>query len=32
MLKICEAMREHIKTLVRANLATWESGDAETRD
>src|SRR6202166_605998 len=26
MLKICEAMREHIKTLVRANVASWESG------
>jgi hypothetical protein len=32
MLKICEAMREHIKALVRANVATWESGHAETRD
>ena len=30
MLKICEAMREHIKALVRANVATWESGHAET--
>src|ERR1700687_4437018 len=32
MLKICEAMREHIKALVRANVATWESGHAETGD
>ncbi|MGC2462410.1 MAG: hypothetical protein WA446_15780 [Steroidobacteraceae bacterium] len=32
MLKICEAMREHIKALVRANVATWESGYAETGD
>lgn len=32
MLKICEAMREHIKALVRANVASWESGHAETRD
>lgn len=30
MLKICEAMREHIKTLVRANVASWENGHAET--
>ena len=30
MLKICEAMREHIKALVRANVASWESGHAET--
>jgi hypothetical protein len=30
MLKICEAMREHIKALVRANVAAWESGHAET--
>jgi hypothetical protein len=29
MLKVCEAMREHIKDLVRANKATWESGYAE---
>ena len=32
MLKICEAMREHIKALVRANVASWESGHAETSD
>ena len=30
MLKICEAMREHIKALVRANVASWECGHAET--
>jgi mobilization protein NikA len=30
MLKICEAMRDHIKALVRANVAAWESGHAET--
>ena len=29
MLKVCEAMREHIKELVRTNKATWESGNAE---
>jgi len=32
MLKICEAMRDHIKALVRANVASWESGHAETGD
>ena len=32
MLKICEAMRQHIKSLVRANRASWESGYAETGD
>jgi hypothetical protein len=32
MLKICEAMREHIKALVRTNVASWESGDAEAGD
>jgi hypothetical protein len=29
MLKVCEAMREHVKELVRVNKATWESGYAE---
>jgi Bacterial mobilisation protein (MobC) len=29
MLKVCEAMREHVKELVRANRATWESGYAQ---
>jgi predicted DNA binding CopG/RHH family protein len=28
MLKVCEAMREHVKELVRTNKATWESGYA----
>ena len=32
MLKICEAMREHIKALVRVNVVSWESGHAETSD
>ena len=30
MLKICEAMREHVKALVRTNVASWECGHAET--
>jgi hypothetical protein len=29
MLKVCEAMREHVKELVRANKAAWETGYAE---
>jgi len=29
MLKICEAMREHVKELVLVNMETWESGYAE---
>jgi hypothetical protein len=29
MLKVCEAMREHVKELVRVNKSTWESGYAE---
>jgi hypothetical protein len=29
MLKVCEAMREHVKELVRVNKATWENGYAE---
>ena len=32
MLKICEAMRDHIKALVRANVASWQSGHAEAGD
>jgi hypothetical protein len=29
MLKICEAMREHVKSVVRANVASWEAGHGE---
>src|SRR5271155_50571 len=29
MLKVCEAMRGHVKELVRVNKSTWESGYAE---
>jgi hypothetical protein len=32
MLKICVAMREHIKALVRANAKAWESGYAQAGD
>jgi hypothetical protein len=26
MLKICEAMRDHTKALLKANLASWAAG------
>jgi len=29
MLKICEALREHTKGLLKANEASWRSGDVE---
>ena len=29
MLKVCEALRDSTKTLLKANLASWESGYAE---
>jgi Bacterial mobilisation protein (MobC) len=32
MLRICEAMRENIKTLVRSNTASWECGYVEAAD
>lgn len=30
MLKIAEALRDHVKALIRANQASWERGYAET--
>ena len=30
LLKICEALRDHVKGLLRANLATWRQGYEET--
>ncbi len=30
ILKICEALRDHTKTLIKANAASWASGHAET--
>ena len=30
LLKICEALRDHVKGLLRANLATWRQGYGET--
>jgi hypothetical protein len=29
ILKICEALREHTKDLIKANTASWEMGYAE---
>jgi hypothetical protein len=29
MLKLCEAVRDHIRTLLSTNIRSWESGDAE---
>jgi hypothetical protein len=30
ILRACEALRVHTKGLIKANIASWESGDAET--
>ncbi|MGD9842224.1 MAG: hypothetical protein AB7F79_02725 [Steroidobacteraceae bacterium] len=27
MLKVCGALRDHVKSLIKANLRSWESGD-----
>lgn len=32
ILKICEALRDHTKTLIKANAASWVSGHAEPAD
>lgn len=32
ILKICEALRDHTKNLIKANAASWASGHAETQD
>ena len=32
ILKICEALRDHTKSLIRANAASWNSGHAEPSD
>jgi hypothetical protein len=29
MLKICEALRDNTKALLKANVTSWESGDAQ---
>jgi hypothetical protein len=30
ILKICEALRDHTKELIKSNAASWASGYAET--
>lgn len=32
ILKICEALRDHTKRLIRANAVSWASGHGETQD
>lgn len=32
LLRACAALRDHVKGLIRANIASWESGHAETPD
>jgi hypothetical protein len=32
ILKICEALRDHTKSLIKANAASWASGHAESAD
>ena len=32
ILKICEALRDHTKNLIKANAASWVSGHAESED
>jgi hypothetical protein len=32
MLKICEALRDHTKSLIKVNAASWASGHAESTD
>jgi hypothetical protein len=32
ILKICEGLRDHTKSLIKSNAASWASGYAETQD
>lgn len=32
MLKVCSALRDHVKALLRANLNSWSQGHAEATD
>jgi len=32
ILKICEALRDHTKSLIKANGASWSAGHAESAD
>jgi hypothetical protein len=29
MLKVCEGLRDHVKGLIKANVSSWETGDAK---
>lgn len=29
LIRVCDVLRGHVKSLIRANLASWESGHAE---
>jgi len=31
MMRICEGLRDHFRSVVKANLVSWEVGDAEAR-
>jgi len=32
LLRVCEGLRDHVKNLLRVNLASWQQGYAETDD
>lgn len=32
LLRACAALRDHVKELIKANIASWETGHAEARD
>lgn len=32
LLKVCEALRNHVKNVIKANLSSWAVGHAETED
>jgi hypothetical protein len=32
MLKVCEGLRDHVKLLIKANISSWETGDAKAGD
>jgi hypothetical protein len=32
LLRVCEGLRDHVKNLLRVNLASWKQGYSETDD
>jgi hypothetical protein len=32
IVRVCEGLRDHVKALIRANIASWEQGHAESND